>query len=158
MSGSPFESANAARRGKSPERSPARRIALSVLALLSAWAIVYELAFTVFPGLLDAFPFHWIAPDVVFLIAAALLIWRGVAGERGWVLIGIGAACWASGDIYWTLHVSKLSNPPTPSWADAGYLSFCPLTFKLNSPVSRSFHAKSRPRGALSEPASGAKT
>ena len=129
MSGSPFESANAARRGQSPERSPARRISLFVLALLSAWAIVYELAFTVFPGLLNAFPFHWIAPDVVFLIAAALLIWRGLAGERGWVLIGLGAVCWASGDIYWTLALGNLANPPVPSLADAGYLSFCPFAF-----------------------------
>jgi diguanylate cyclase (GGDEF)-like protein len=107
--------------------SPVRRIALCVLALLSAWAIVYELAFTVFPGLLDAFPFHWIAPDVVFLIAAALLIWRGLGGERGWVLIGIGAVCWASGDIYWTLALGNLANPPVPSLADVGYLSFCPF-------------------------------
>ena len=100
-----------------------------MLALLSAWAIIYELAFTVFPGLLDAFPFHGIAPDVVFLIAAALLIWRGLGGERGWVLIGIGAVCWASGDIYWTLALGNLANPPVPSLADAGYLSFCPFAF-----------------------------
>ena len=42
-------------------------------------------------------------------------------------MIGLGALCWAAGDIYWTLDLSKLSNPPVPSWADAGYLSFCPL-------------------------------
>ena len=27
----------------------------------------------------------------MFLIAAALLIWRGLTGERGWALIGVGA-------------------------------------------------------------------
>jgi two-component system, cell cycle response regulator len=129
MSGSPFGSANADRRGHSPGRLTARRVALCVLALLSAWAVTYELAFTLFPGLLDAVPFRWIAPDVVFLIAAALLIWRGLGGERGWVLIGIGAVCWASGDIYWTLALGNLANPPVPSLADAGYLSFCPFAF-----------------------------
>ena len=106
-----------------------RRVALSALALLSVWAVIYMLAFTVFPALLNAVPFTGIAPDVVFLIAAALLIWRGVTGERGWALIGIGAVCWASGDIYWTLALGNLANPPVPSLADAGYLSFCPFAF-----------------------------
>jgi two-component system, cell cycle response regulator len=105
------------------------RAAFSVLAVLTAWAVVYALAFTVFPGLLDAAPFAGIAPDVVFLIAAALLIWRGAGGERGWALIGIGALCWASGDIYWTVALGNLANPPVPSLADAGYLSFCPFAF-----------------------------
>ena len=124
---SPF--ASDARRGSSPGRSTTRRVALCVLALLGPWAVTYELAFTVFPGLLDALPFRGIAPDVVFLIAAALLIWRGWGRERGWVLIGIGAVFWASGDIYWTLALGNLANPPVPSLADAGYLSFCPFAF-----------------------------
>jgi two-component system, cell cycle response regulator len=118
-----------ARRADRPGRSTTRRVALGVLAVLVAWAVIYELAFTLFPGLLGDLPFHGIAPDVVFLIAAGLLIWRGVGGERGWVLIGIGAVCWASGDIYWTLALGNLANPPVPSLADAGYLSFCPFAF-----------------------------
>jgi two-component system, cell cycle response regulator len=100
-----------------------------VLVLLALWAVTYMLAFTVFPGLLDVVPFTGIAPDVVFLIAAALLIWRGLGGERGWALIGIGALCWASGDIYWTFALGNVANPPVPSLADAGYLSFCPFAF-----------------------------
>ena len=107
----------------------ARRVALGVLVLLGVWAVIYELAFTVFPGLLNGVPFHGIAPDVVFLIAAALLIWRGLKGEPGWALIGIGGLCWAAGDIYWTLVLGNLANPPVPSLADAGYLSFCPFAF-----------------------------
>jgi two-component system, cell cycle response regulator len=100
-----------------------------VLALLGLWAVVYMAAFTVFPGLLNVVPFRGIAPDVVFLISAALLIWRGLTGERGWALIGIGALCWAAGDIYWTLALGNLADPPVPSLADAGYLSFCPFAF-----------------------------
>ena len=106
-----------------------QRVALCVLVLLSGWAVTYELAFTLFPGLLNAVPFRGIASDVVFLIAAALLIWRGLQGERGWVLIGIGGICWAAGDIYWTLVLGNLANPPVPSLADAGYLSFSPFAF-----------------------------
>jgi diguanylate cyclase (GGDEF)-like protein len=105
------------------------RVVLCSLALMSAWAVTYALAFIVFPGLLGDVPFRGIDPDVVFLIAAGLLIWRGLRGERGWILIGIGALCWASGDIYWTLALGNLANPPVPSLADAGYLSFVPFAF-----------------------------
>lgn len=100
-----------------------------MLALLSAWAVTYELALIQLPGMLNALPFGGIAPDVVFLIAAGLLIWRGLVGEHGWALIGVGAVCWAAGDIYWTLTLSNLASPPVPSWADAGYLAFCPFAF-----------------------------
>ena len=34
-------------------------LAFGVLGLISVWAVVYELAFTVFPGLLGAVPFQW---------------------------------------------------------------------------------------------------
>jgi len=118
-----------ARRGRLAAACRGRPAALALLALLSVWAVTYELAFTVFPGLLNAIPFRGIAPDVVFLIAAGLLIWRGLRGERGWVLIGIGGMCWAAGDIYWTLVLGNLANPPVPSLADAGYLSFVPFAF-----------------------------
>jgi len=109
--------------------SAPRRVALCVLALLGLWAVVYMLTFIAFPGMQTALPFEGIAPDVVFLLAALLLIGRGLSGERGWALIGAGAACWAAGDIYWTLALANVASPPVPSWADAGYLAFCPLAF-----------------------------
>jgi two-component system cell cycle response regulator len=118
-----------ARRDRVAAACSGHSLAFGLLGLMSVWAVVYELAFTVFPGLLGAVAFRGIAPDVVFLIAAALLIWRGLRGERGWALIGIGGLCWAAGDIYWTLVLGNLANPPVPSLADAGYLSFCPFAF-----------------------------
>jgi two-component system, cell cycle response regulator len=102
---------------------------VAVLALLGAWSVAYELADTVLPGWSATFPFRGVAPDVAFVIAGGLLVARGFCAERGWALIGVGALCWAAGDIYWTLALSDLSNPPLPSWADAGYLAFCPLAF-----------------------------
>lgn len=99
------------------------------LIVLSAWAIYYELACTVFPGLLNTFLLAGIAPDIAFAIGGGLLIIRSFRAEFGWALIGIGALCWASGDVYWQLNLATLSSPPVPSWADAGYLSFCPLAF-----------------------------
>jgi len=86
-----------------------------VLALLGLWAVVYMLTFIAFPGMQTALPFEGIAPDVVFLLAALLLIGRGLSGERGWALIGAGAACWAAGDIYWTLALANVASPPVPS-------------------------------------------
>jgi len=104
-------------------------VVLGVLFVLSAWAIYYELACTLFPGLLNTFPVTGIAPDIAFAIGGGLVIVRSFRAELGWALIGLGALCWASGDVYWQLNLATLSSPPVPSWADAGYLSFCPLAF-----------------------------
>ena len=93
-----------------------QRVAFWPLALLSAWSVIYELAFTVFPTLLGTVVYRGIAPDMVFLIAAALLIWRGFRGERGWMVIGVGALGWASGDIYWTLVLGNLPTRRCPPW------------------------------------------
>ena len=104
-------------------------VVVVVLGLLSAWAVAYELGDTLLPTLGNAFPFRGVVPDIFFALAGVLLIVRGLSGERGWALIGVGALCWAGGDIYWTLALLSLSSPPVPSWADAGYLLFCPLAF-----------------------------
>ena len=104
-------------------------VAFVVLVLLSAWAVAYELGDTLLPAMGESpLPFSGIAPDIAFALASVLLIGRGVRGERGWALIGAGGLCWATADIYWTLALSNV-NPPVPSWADAGYLLFCPFAF-----------------------------
>jgi two-component system, cell cycle response regulator len=104
-------------------------VVVALLLLLSAWSIAYELGDTLLPAMGKGFPFVGVVPDVAFALAGLLLIRRGFSGERGWALIGAGALCWAAGDTYWTLALSSLSSTPVPSWADAGYLMFCPLTF-----------------------------
>jgi diguanylate cyclase (GGDEF)-like protein len=104
-------------------------IATVVFALLGVWAVGYELACTAAPGLLKTLPFEGIAPDIAFGLAGVLIIIRSFSAERAWALIGVGALCWAAGDVYWQLNLSQMSSPPVPSWADAGYLLFCPLTF-----------------------------
>ena len=100
-----------------------------VLVALSAWAVADELGDALLPGLSSAIPFRGIAHDIAFAAAAGLLIGRGLRGERGWTLIGVGALCWAAGDVYWWGALSSLGSPPVPSWADAGYLLFYPLAF-----------------------------
>ena len=100
-----------------------------MLVALSAWAVADELGDALLPGLSSAIPFRGIAHDIAFAAAAGLLIGRGLRGERGWTLIGVGALCWAAGDVYWWGALSSLGSPPVPSWADAGYLLFYPLAF-----------------------------
>jgi diguanylate cyclase (GGDEF)-like protein len=103
--------------------------AITLLALLTAYSVAYELADTLVPSMQSASPFQGIGPDVAFAAAGVLLIVRGARRDRGWLLIGLGALCWAAGDIYWTLALASVQNPPIPSWGDAGYLSFYPLAF-----------------------------
>jgi diguanylate cyclase (GGDEF)-like protein len=104
-------------------------VVFALLIVLSSWAIAYEVGCTVAPGLLKSFFFVGIAPDVAFALGGLLLIIRSFSAEWGWGLIGLGALCWAAGDVYWQLNLATMSSPPVPSWADAGYLSFCPLAF-----------------------------
>ncbi len=110
------------------KRLPMPLFVLALLVLLSGWSVAYEVACAAFKSAASDFPFGGIAPDVAFALAGVLIIARSVKAERGWALIGLGALCWATGDIYWQLNLSQLSSPPVPSWADAGYLSFCPLS------------------------------
>jgi diguanylate cyclase (GGDEF)-like protein len=109
----------------------ASRSALALLVLLSCWGIAYELSDTLIPSWVSAAPFYDWHTDVPFFVAGLLVCARGFSRPRswGWVLIGAGSLCWATGDVYWNLNLASLSSPPVPSWADAGYLMFCPLTF-----------------------------
>jgi diguanylate cyclase (GGDEF)-like protein len=104
---------------------------LAVLGALTAWVASYQLADTLISPWAGWFPFSGVGTDIPFEIAGVLLVFRGISrpGERGWVLIGVGALCWGAGDVYWNVKLLHMTSPPVPSWADAGYLSFCPLTF-----------------------------
>src|SRR5579859_3614196 len=112
---------------KADVRRPAVLV-LAALAVLSVWSLAYELADAALPSINNALPFSGIAPDIAFIAAGLLLLARGMVKERAWILFGVGALCWAAGDIYWTLALKNLSSPPVPSWADAGYLLYCPFT------------------------------
>jgi diguanylate cyclase (GGDEF)-like protein len=105
------------------------RPVFALLSLLSVWWIGYEAADTVWPALAGTLLYKNITSDVVFELAGLALVVRGIRGERGWLLMGVGALFWGAGDVYWSLQIANLSSPPVPSWADAGYLCFCPFTF-----------------------------
>ncbi len=110
-------------------RPPVPRAVLGALVLLSVWEVGEQSSDTITTSLLRVAPYSGVWPDVAFALAGVLLLIRGRRTDHGWALIGIGALCWATGDVYWQLKLSMLSSPPVPSWADLGYLSFCPFTF-----------------------------
>jgi two-component system cell cycle response regulator len=104
-------------------------VRLLVLGVLTVWAVMYQLSDTVAPSLAPLSPFSGVWQDILFMLGGLVLLTGGRRPEKGWRLIGLGCICWGAGDMYWTLELSQLSSPPVPSWADAGYLAFCPLVF-----------------------------
>jgi signal transduction histidine kinase len=70
--------------------------------------------------------------NAVFVVAATACLARSilVRQERfAWLAIGIGLASWATGEIYWTVHLSDLEQVPYPSLADAFYLGMYPAFY-----------------------------
>jgi diguanylate cyclase (GGDEF)-like protein/PAS domain S-box-containing protein len=65
------------------------------------------------------------------LLAAALCAWRGLRSHdarRAWVLLGLSAFSWGTGQAFWTVYESVLGRElPFPSYADFGYLMSVPL-------------------------------
>jgi two-component system, cell cycle response regulator len=68
--------------------------------------------------------------SVVELLAVAAVGLRA-ATTRGheraaWIALALGLASFAAGDLYWTLVIAGVDEPPYPSPADAGYLAIYP--------------------------------
>ena len=80
--------------------------------------------------------FDGFAQDVLYnaLIAASagFCIWRGIAAsaERAaWLLLGAGLLSWFGGELYFTVHLSHVADPPYPSLSDALYLGCYPASY-----------------------------
>ncbi len=73
----------------------------------------------------DRFFNNWVY-DGIGVAAGITCVARGpVAKERAaWLLVGLGVFAWTAGDVYWTVALETVKNPPYPSLADAGYLGF----------------------------------
>lgn len=73
----------------------------------------------------------WVYNALVLAAALSCLI-RGIVwqAERArWLSLGVGLLCLFAGELYYTLHLSHLANPPYPSLADGLYLAFYPAGF-----------------------------
>src|SRR5262245_14980404 len=70
--------------------------------------------------------------NALMLAAAAACILRAVVvrEERlAWSVMGAGLALWTAGELYWTLVLANLDEPPFPSVADYLYLAFYPASY-----------------------------
>jgi diguanylate cyclase (GGDEF)-like protein len=109
-----------------------RPVRVILLALVS-WAVLREAEVGPLRSALHGPVFGKLAYWIVVVGASLLTIARArsVRGREGlaWGLIGLGSLLWASGDVYWTLVLSKHEVIPVPSISDAGYLAFYPLVF-----------------------------
>ena len=73
----------------------------------------------------------WVYNGLVLAAALSCLL-RGVVSpaERArWLTLGGGILCLFGGELYYTLHLSHLEDPPYPSLADALYLAFYPAGY-----------------------------
>ncbi|HEX6652499.1 MAG TPA: HD domain-containing phosphohydrolase [Thermoleophilaceae bacterium] len=73
----------------------------------------------------------WVYNGLVLAAALSCLV-RGVVShmERArWLSLGAGLLCLFGGELYYTLHLSHLANPPYPSLADGLYLAFYPAGY-----------------------------
>jgi diguanylate cyclase (GGDEF)-like protein len=103
------------------------RIARTLLALLAAALVAYG-AFLIF-NLGEPVPHFW---DILYsgleFLATGICLLRALSvreERRGWLLLGIGMAWFALGDVYWTLN--RDLTPPTIG--DIGYLLFYPFAY-----------------------------
>jgi two-component system, cell cycle response regulator len=73
----------------------------------------------------------WVYNGLVLSAALSCLL-RGIVSpaERArWLSLGGGLLCLFGGELYYTLHLSQLVDPPYPSLADALYLAFYPAAY-----------------------------
>ena len=110
-------------------RAP-RAIRIALYLLVAGVAIQLAHALTGVPsaGFVDR-----VIDDGIYngvLVGAALVcVARAclVREERtAWALIGFGLAAWSAADLYYTVVLAKLDEPPYPSISDAGWLAFYP--------------------------------
>ena len=124
----------------------ARRLrVIAVVVLATLVAHVAHAGFGVGRGFGDAT--QWLFNALLIVsVAACLARATLVRTERaGWLALATGMALWTLGNLYFTVFLLDLEEPPFPSLADAGYLLFYPpayvaLVLLVRERVTR-FHA-----------------
>ncbi|HET9103481.1 MAG TPA: diguanylate cyclase [Solirubrobacteraceae bacterium] len=64
--------------------------------------------------------------ELASLAVLAARIMRSRTDRLAWTLIWLGLLGWTVGDLIWSLWLDAMANPPTPSIADAFYLTMYP--------------------------------
>jgi two-component system, cell cycle response regulator len=117
--------------GMEPERDKSRS-ALRLLGSAAAAVVLLALALLIahttvglgsprFDYLIEEWVYDFITMAAALTVLARAIVRR--EGRLGWGLLGAGLLAWAGSDLYWTVSLGKLDEPPFPSAADAGYLA-----------------------------------
>ena len=79
---------------------------------------------------LNSFFNDWVYNALVLVAAVSCLLRAVRLRERraGWLVLGMGLASWSTGEIYNTVHLAHLQNPPYPSLSDLLQLLFYPAS------------------------------
>jgi two-component system cell cycle response regulator len=117
-----------------PPRQPpsATRVLAGALAALVFLALATLTAHTLFGFGTPRFSYfieEWVY-DFITLTAAVVTLGRAALRQEqriAWALLGIGLLFWAAGDLYWTVALRDLADPPFPSLDDALYLAGYPF-------------------------------
>ena len=115
-------------------RQPTRRRFLRVgqgaaFALLVAYTL--NAGFGAREGAVYDFFNNWVYNALV-LTAAASCLTRAVrvpGGRAPWIVLGCGLLLWSGAEIYNTLYLSKMEEPPYPSVSDLMWLAFYPASY-----------------------------
>ncbi|MFL5912886.1 MAG: diguanylate cyclase domain-containing protein [Gaiellaceae bacterium] len=103
-----------------------RRSRAAALACLGAYAAFSVARMVGAPG--GDFVDDWVYPALIAL-AAAFCVVRAVhtrAERTAWAALGAGLTSWCLGEVYYTLFVAPLPNPPAFGVADVLWLGFYP--------------------------------
>ncbi|MEZ0493725.1 putative bifunctional diguanylate cyclase/phosphodiesterase [Kineococcus sp. TBRC 1896] len=106
--------------------------ALHVLLLLVPAAFVVSTVPGVRPAPGYSLLLDGVLNNLAYESAAALCLVRTLSTQgprRGGYLLSAALAAYGSGNVFWTILVRPLTDPPYPSGADAGFLLFYPLVF-----------------------------
>ena len=104
--------------------------------LLAAMVVTFlaVLAQDVFGVVTPVWPAAWEkaynATEFLGAAVCAVRAWRSSGHERAaWLALTIGLFAYFAGDVYYTVALSGLDDPPFPSPADAGYLGIYPAAY-----------------------------
>jgi hypothetical protein len=102
-----------------------------VVTLVALGSYIVHVALGLGGARLDGFFQNWVYDSVIFAAAASCLV-KGVTSgvERGrWLCLGFALLAFFAGELYYSLHLSRMDDPPFPSVTDVFYLAFYPAAY-----------------------------
>src|SRR5215218_4685899 len=120
----------AARMGNPFSHRTARRVAGGLLVAAVALHVLH--AVTGAGGhAVDTAVAEWLYDAIMFAGAFACLARGALVREdrTAWLALGVGLLAWSAGEVYWSLALAGVADPPFPSPADAGYLLYYPCAY-----------------------------